>query len=264
MSQSKPVFDVQTPVAIDMADPTPRVMILCEHAANVIPDGLASLGLDPAILASHVAWDPGALGVAQHLTHALSACLVHSTVSRLVYDCNRPPTATSAIPEQSEIYTIPGNQNLNPNQWNDRVTKVYAPFKAQVDTLLSNAAYPFEYLITIHSFTPVFHGQHRDVHIGILHGQDTRLATSMMVTAPTDTPYSIRLNEPYSATDGVAHSLDVYGLTYDLPSVMIEIRNDLIETGEAQREMATLLAGWITLAVSHMAKGQVQSGQGVA
>ena len=257
MSQSEPHFDIQKPVATEMAGTRPRVMVLCEHAANMIPAGLANLGLDAKILESHVAWDPGALGVAQHLTQELSGCLVHSTVSRLVYDCNRPPTAKSAVPEKSEIYTIPGNQNLNADQLSRRVNKVYAPFKAQVEALLSDPSQSFDHLITIHSFTPIFYGQKRDVEIGILHGNDARLATSMMITAPTDTPFCIRLNEPYSAADGVAHSLDLYGLTFDLPNVMIEIRNDLIETEYAQRSMACLLAGWIKKAVSQLAKDKL-------
>ena len=48
----------------------------------------------------------------------------------LVYDCNRPPEAQSAIPEKSEIYDIPGNTQLSPAQRQERIERVYRPFEA--------------------------------------------------------------------------------------------------------------------------------------
>ena len=80
-----------------------RALVVCEHASNRIPEVLGDLGLDQAAAReSHIAWDPGALGVATALAARISAPLVHGSISRLVYDCNRPPDAASAIPETSE------------------------------------------------------------------------------------------------------------------------------------------------------------------
>ena len=47
-------------------------------------------GLDASELTRHIAWDPGALPVARGLSSALDATLIHSGISRLVIDCNRP------------------------------------------------------------------------------------------------------------------------------------------------------------------------------
>ena len=47
----------------------------------------------------------GIAGVADRLSDALGAHLIAQRYSRLVVDCNRPPTAESAIPLVSEATT---------------------------------------------------------------------------------------------------------------------------------------------------------------
>ena len=56
-------------------------------------------------------------------------------------------------------------------------------------------------------------------------------------------------NEPYSPDDRVYHSLDRHGQSIGLPSVMIEIRNDLVATPEDQAEWGARLAGAIARAL---------------
>ena len=46
------------------------VVVVCEHASNRMPAGLGGLGLAPELLTSHIAWDPGALGLARALGEA--------------------------------------------------------------------------------------------------------------------------------------------------------------------------------------------------
>lgn len=232
-------------VATEPVDGTP-VLILCEHASNRIPACLNDLGLTQVELESHVAWDPGALGVAHALRQKLSAALISGNISRLVYDCNRPPEAESAVPMRSEVYDIPGNSDLGPSERALRVEKVYDPFVRAVSDYIAKHKNTLELLVTIHSFTPVFHGEKRAVELGILHGRDDRFTKAMMLLQPTPPRHDTRLNEPYAARDGVTHSLDLHGTENGLLNVMIEIRNDLITTGQEQDDMAEYLAPWIT------------------
>ncbi|MEO0693112.1 MAG: N-formylglutamate amidohydrolase, partial [Pseudomonadota bacterium] len=67
------------------------LVLVCEHASATIPAELGTLGLPERALAGHWAWDIGALDVARAMAVRLNAPLVVSRVSRLVYDCNRPP-----------------------------------------------------------------------------------------------------------------------------------------------------------------------------
>jgi len=85
---------------------TSPFLLVCEHASNHIPAQYNDLGLDSDVIQSHAAWDPGALAVSQFMAEILNARLVSSTVSRLVYDCNRPPESDTAIREISEIYQM--------------------------------------------------------------------------------------------------------------------------------------------------------------
>lgn len=233
-----------------------EVLLLCEHAAYDVPARYHGLGLDPAHARSHAAWDPGARAVALLLSEALDAPLVASRVSRLVYDCNRPPEAESAMPALSEVIPVPGNRSLTPEQRQERIDTIYRPFCAAVEEILTarrTAGLPTA-VITVHSFTPVFHGQKRAVEIGILHDSDTRLADAILAEAERIPHRRIRRNEPYEPADGVTHSLQLHGIANALHNVMIEIRNDLIATPDSQAVLAEELLQLIRPALDSLRK----------
>jgi len=218
-------------------------VLVCEHASSHIPCELKDLGLSGDVLTSHVAWDPGALAVAEAMSGELDAPLVAQRVSRLVYDCNRPPQAASATPARSEIYAIPGNAGLSPAERERRAERYYVPFRetlaACIDARLGRPAAPV--VVTIHSFTPVYFGLRRSVDIGILHDADRRLADAMLECAKSEPRSRFRRNEPYGPLDGVTHTLVEQAMPRGLMNVMIEIRNDLIGSEAEQQEMAALL-----------------------
>src|SRR4029079_6660172 len=88
-------------------------VIVCDHASNRIPDDYRSFGYAEDALATHIAWDPGALGVARRLSALLDAPLLWPDVSRRVIDCNRPTDASSLIVSESEGRPVPPNRNLS-------------------------------------------------------------------------------------------------------------------------------------------------------
>ncbi len=226
------------------------VVLVCEHASPFIPEALADLGLSADDRMSHAVWDPGALDVARAMSAALDAPLVAARVSRLVYDCNRPPDATDAMPETSEVVEIPGNRGLTAQDRRIRTAQVYEPFRQKLAETL--AANPQAALVTVHSFTPVWHGQQRAAEIGLLHDVDPALAMSMLHAA-ANLPARVELNVPYDATDGVTHTLRVHG--NGRRNVMIEIRNDLIATPEAAAKMGQSLAAVVNKALNQGAQG---------
>ena len=241
-------------VEITPAATAAEVLIVCEHASNHIPAALHGLGLSEDQRRSHIAWDPGAAGVAITLADQLNAPLVCGAVSRLVYDCNRPPDAADAIPVRSEIHDVPGNCGLTGEARKERELAVYHPFRDAVADIIQQHRTSLKALITVHSFTPVYQGSARDVELGILHGKEDGLAQAMMETRPETWPYVTRLNEPYSAADGVAHTLDLHGVGNGLWNVMLEIRNDLISTPEARRIWGEALARWSRETLARIAK----------
>lgn len=225
---------------------TSPVLIVCEHASPVIPEAYQGLGLNEAEQLSHIAWDPGADRVADHLAGLLNAPYVRGGISRLIYDCNRPPTASDAMPERSEVFDIPGNLNLSDAERQMRIDMVYRPF----EVCLTDAASHAKALVTIHSFTPVYHGQERAVHLGILHDTDTRLADLILADSAHHDGLTVRRNEPYGPGSGVMHTLKHHGLANRIPNVMIEIRNDLIATPDDCNAMANRLHTLLTRALA--------------
>lgn len=234
-----------------------RIVLICEHASPFIPAQYAGLGLSDADRESHAVWDPGALAIAERLSDALDAKLVASGVSRLVYDCNRPPEAASAMPEQSELIAVPGNANLSESERAQRTARFYTPFHEAVTDALAHTDAPI--LVTIHSFTPVFHGQQREVEIGVLHDDDRRLADLMLRNAAAHTSTPPQRNAPYGPQDGVTHTLREHGVMYGYPNVMLEIRNDLIASREDQTRMARMLASWLTQSCRDLIKPEAHA-----
>lgn len=224
------------------------VVLVCEHASAHIPEEFDGLGLSPAARRSHVAWDPGALAVAEAMSEALDAVLVAGCVSRLVYDCNRPPEAPDAMPARSETFDIPGNVDLSPEARAARVRGYYEPFRQALARQV--AATPDPVLVTVHSFTPVFHGQPRVEEIGIVHDRDRRLADAVLDEASGQDRFGVARNAPYGPEHGVTHTLREHALPKGHRNVMIELRNDLIATQAAQREMAEQLSSWVTAAMA--------------
>ena len=237
--QDGPAFEIE-----NRSGQGPFVLV-CEHASNRIPQALGTLGLDDEALRSHIAWDPGAIEVARHMSALLDAPLVRARFSRLVYDCNRPAWSPEAIPETSEVYRIPGNENLSKDEREARLHEVYGPFHGAVESMVQKALARFRSpaLVTVHSFTPLFFGVPRSVELGLLHdSRDARLTDAMLGLACEFVKLDTRRNEPYSPTELAGHTIREHVESPLLHHAMIELRNDLVAKAEAQERIASEVA----------------------
>lgn len=237
--------DITDPaVTVLNRDGAAPVVLLCEHASARIPARYQGLGLPAEARRAHIAWDIGAAEVAEALALRMDAPLVRCEVSRLVYDCNRPLEAPDAIPAQSEIFEIPGNRDLSAAERAARHAAIHDPFHAAAAEVLDHAQtrHARPALITVHSFTPVYRGTSRKVELGFLSdGAPTALSRAALAAEDQAGRYVARLNEPYDASDGVTYSLARHGTARGLPTLMIEIRNDLIDQTESAQSMAAHL-----------------------
>lgn len=246
---------------VEQPDAPSRIVVVCEHASNDFPQPWGSLGLDAAARAAHIAWDPGALGLARGVAARLGACLVHAPVSRLIHDLNRAPDSPGAMPARSESYDIPGNRALAPADRAVRVAAVYAPFHAGLAAVIARriALGLRPVIVSVHSFTPVWHGVPRSVEFGVIHDDtrpgDDRFARAVLASAVSMTGLRSALNEPYAAADEVTHLLRLHAVPYGLPHAMLEIRNDLIADPGTEAAMASLLAPVLARAVSALEGG---------
>ncbi|WP_136636749.1 N-formylglutamate amidohydrolase [Pseudooceanicola onchidii] len=240
------------------ADGAGPIVFACDHASCAIPAGYDGLGLSEDARRSHAAWDIGARDLALALSDAFDAPLVASRVSRLVYDVNRPLESPTAIPEKSEIFDVPGNHGLSDADRQARFDSCHAPFHSAISDVL-DARDDAPAFVTIHSFTPVYNGVRRDVEIGYLHDQGDALARAALEAEQAAGRYRAALNEPYAASDGVTHTLRLHGEARGLPTLMIEVRNDLIDTPDTAREMATHLAEVLRQSLKSIAQPKEKS-----
>lgn len=219
-------------------------VIVCDHASNRIPKELESYGFDSALREMHIAWDPGALGVARRLSAALDAPLIWPDVSRLVIDCNRPPDAASLIVVETERGPVEANRDLSRDERARRIGRIHTPYHAAIDACLERRADAglSTALVAVHSFTPLFFGKPRPWQVGVVFGDDRRLADILISELQSDTALTVGINEPYAPADNVYYTVERHAGPRGMPAAMIEIRNDEIGDEAGQRAWASRLA----------------------
>ena len=223
-------------------DSTNPLILVCEHASRYIPEALDNLGLDDTAAGEHIAWDIGALQLAEQLAEKLGATLLSANYSRLLIDLNRPRHAPDSIPAQSEIYQIPGNRELDEATREYRRQTLFKPFHARLQTLIDErlAKGQAVRVVGIHSFTPVYYGQPRTLEIGVLFGQAKAYAQRLL-NGLGEHSLQVAGNQPYRIDPLGDMTVPVHGDARGLDSVLIEVRNDLLRSPQA----VSLWAGYL-------------------
>lgn len=212
------------------------VLLLCDHASNAVPADI-DLGIDPKLLDLHIAIDIGAAAVTRALAAGLDATAILATVSRLVIDLHREPDHIGLIPHRSDGHLIPGNESVDKPA---RIARFHAPYHRILRDRI-RAQRP-RLILSIHSFTPCLEhsGTNRPWQVGVLYNRDTR-AAHPTVAFFRDRGFVTGDNEPYSGRLLNA-TLNRHAEGQGIPSVAIEIRNDLIRDAAGAEEWAGVLA----------------------
>jgi predicted N-formylglutamate amidohydrolase len=179
----------------------PFFIVTCEHATNYIPAQWVPIpGMDEQVLQSHRAWDPGALEMAFQWSQFLHAPIFRGFVSRLLIDLNRSEQSPQLFSEFSYQLTDLDRENLRMG---------YHDFYRRPVQAMVKSAIEMNYCvihISLHSFTPVFHGCERSVEVGLLFDPtrryESRLCHSWSQEFSQFEPFlQVRWNEPYHGTD---------------------------------------------------------------
>lgn len=192
----------------------------------------------------HIAWDIGAGEVARRLSELLDACCIRHNYSRLVIDANRPPGCAQSIITLSERTRVPGNEGLSEEAVREREQEVFWPYHECIRSELDRRASAGRQtmLISVHSFTPVFHDIVRPWHCGLLYQREVRLARVLLARLRSEAQLVVGDNEPYAMRDGGDQTLVEHGERRGLVHVGIEIRQDLIADADGQAVWAERLA----------------------
>lgn len=205
-------------------------VLICEHASNHIPAEYAKLGVDDKELTRHIAWDIGAANVTRALSRRIDASAFLGGYSRLLIDLNRPLHVADSIPLRSEATDIPGNFELDAAEQARRQQLIFHPFQDRLRAHLEHrrADGRRNVLVAVHSFTPVYLGQQRVWHAGVLFDKAATLGQALITQLSRDPLMNVGANVPYGVSADADYALVVHGDQLDNPAVLIEIRNDLI------------------------------------
>jgi predicted N-formylglutamate amidohydrolase len=219
-------------------------LITCDHAGRLLPRSLGDLGLAPADLERHIAWDIGAGDVARRLGAALDAFVITQRYSRLVIDCNRRIGAADSIVTTSEGTAVPGNRAIDPAAAERRAGAIFHPYHDQIRGELDRRAASRRptILVAVHSFTPRFMDVSRPWHVGVLYVRDDRQAQPLLRLLRAEPNLVVGCNEPYHADELSDFSVVQHGERRGIPYVELEIRQDLISDTAGQAEWAERLA----------------------
>ena len=226
---------------IDRADAELPLVMTCEHAASDLPEWSAQ-NEDQAFLGDHWGWDPGAAELTRALWDEIGGVAVVSRFSRLVCDPNRDPSDPTFIVEKIEDHALSWNQGLDDQERERRRVHYHEPYHGAIDQVLKArmAQKRPPRLLSIHSFTPVYRGEHRSVEIGVLF-DDHEPQADALLEALSATGLRVLPNEPYSGYAGLIHAARRHGRQHGLVYLELEIRQDLIATADQITKLSRLI-----------------------
>lgn len=240
-------------VVVERPDSTSPYVFVCDHFGNRIPRKLGNLGVHTDDLQRHIAWDVGVSGLAEEFARRFDATLIKQLYSRLVIDCNRPLDSATSIPVVSENTEVPGNRDISPQEIASRRSEIFAPYHDTIASILDarqQAGQP-TILLALHSFTPVYHGESRPWHVGLLYNRDARLAQLFLKLLAEDETLCLGNNQPYTVDDFSDYSIPVHGEKRGIPHLLFELRHDMIERESDQYRWAHRLARSLERALEH-------------
>ncbi|RVT40828.1 N-formylglutamate amidohydrolase [Sphingobium algorifonticola] len=212
------------------------VLIVADHASAHVPDDI-DLGIDPALMDSHIAIDIGVAQVARMLCARLGCGAILGGASRLVIDLNREEDAPGLIPLESDGHVIAGNAGVDRQA---RIDRFYRPYHAAVTQALDGMARPF--ILSLHSFTPALSSRDEDRpwHVGVLYNRDDRAAR---IAIPMLARAGLHVGDqlPYSGTILNA-TMNRHAEARGIPYLGVEMRQDLTGDASGQARFVDYLA----------------------
>ncbi|RKF14107.1 N-formylglutamate amidohydrolase [Roseovarius spongiae] len=225
-----------------------RWLVICDHAANTVPPFVnnGDLEIAPADMARHIAYDVGAAGVARALAKALDSPAILSNFSRLVIDPNRGEDDPTLLMKLYDGTVIAGNRHAGPAEREARLNRCYRPYHTALAQLAARRTDTV--IVSVHSFTQQLRGRAaRPWDIALLYAADARLTRPLLARLRAEPDLCVGENQPYSGHlpgDTIAR----HAIAHERPNTLIELRNDLIETDDAQAEWGWRLAPMIAAA----------------
>ncbi len=224
---------MNAPVSTTFSPASERLIIYtCEHAGNDISylehEGREMADSDHIYLEQHWGYDIGAEQLTRGFIERTGGIGVFANFSRLICDPNRSVEHRTFIPQSIEERPLSWNLGLSDNEVSGRIQSLYEPFHNMVDAEIERTYAEQPFLFSVHSFTPNYQGETRDMEIAVLFDQyDSEAALFEQLIARHG--FQTALNKPYSGYDDLIYSASAHGRKYDIPYLELEVRQDLLQ-----------------------------------
>lgn len=222
-----------------------NILLCAEHSGIHVPAHLDGMGLSHDELNRHIGWDIGIDGISRQLHQTTGLPMILGTMSRLVVDLNRPVHSDECIPECSDGTDIPANQNLTDKDRDSRLRTYYQPFHRALNDFIQQ--HQVKLLLCLHSFTPQLRtiGKARPWHCGVLFDRNVRLGQHCVEYLKNIGEFVVGENQPYCVEHDDDRSIPLHGELKGIPTLLLEIRNDLIEDNVGQKRWSSTIASLI-------------------
>ena len=206
------------------------MVLLADHATNIVPEPYARLGLPESAFSRHIAYDIGVEALTRRLARSLGVPAVLSRFSRLLIDPNRGEDDPTLVMKISDGAIIPGNYPLSPEERERRLNLFHRPYHRAVSETIARAAKTSgraPLVISLHSYTPVWTNVPRPWHAAILWDSDFRASGQLIARLREAGDILVGDNEPY---DGALKNDTLYRhcTLNGTPHTLLEVRQDLI------------------------------------
>lgn len=202
-----------------------------EHAVPFAPLWIKNrLNLPPEEWLSHKAYDQGALKLAKQLAKLAGGKVYSARLSRLVLDHNRSFSISKPFSKQALI-------SLTKKEREAIRRSYYQKYRGQIEKTLHRSLQTNRrtVILSVHSFTPIFKGKHRQTDLGLLfdyrHPKERKFAQHIKNAFHTHWPeLRVHFNLPYRGhTDCFLNDLiKSHGRNFLFESLFLEMNQNLI------------------------------------
>jgi predicted N-formylglutamate amidohydrolase len=201
-----------------------QVLITCEHASQRMPHGWRWPDRDRRLIDTHWAYDLGAAELARSLGAGLDAPVVLSRFTRLLVDPNRPEHSNTLFRDHADGQPVEINQHIDEPERRRRIDLLFHPYHAAIDRQLEASRAPL--VLAMHTFTPIYEGERRNVEVGVLFDREEDLANAIAEGLSAGGIVT-ELNEPYSGRAGMMYAAEVHAQKHGRRAIELEVRQDL-------------------------------------
>ena len=223
-----------------------RVSFICEHASPHLPESFSWTEHDKThFKGTHWSYDLGCLDLSRSLNEHFQGCLLYAKYSRLFLDINRGPGADTLSRKDAAGEPVDLNKDLTFDEQMDRFRTYHTPYWRMLREIHNKI--DSQMIVSIHTYTPCFLEETRELELGILSCYIDGLAV-WIYERMKNCGYKIAINRPYNVKLMDTQSNLCVLLPGEVPGnefetepdswitgprlITFEIRNDLLQDPE--------------------------------